>query len=86
MHSIFQISISRNTKCVHKVGFRKSSHILHVSYKGTIYVNYNPCWIIIVIHIGSTLCLNIAMYVPYNYMTSSQALIVIYVYTVTLAY
>ena len=28
MHSIFQISISRNAKCAHKVGFRKSSHIL----------------------------------------------------------
>ena len=27
MHSIFQISISRNTKCALKVGFRKSGHI-----------------------------------------------------------
>ena len=27
MHLIFQISISRNTTCAHKVGFRKSSNI-----------------------------------------------------------
>ena len=27
VHSIFQISISRNTKCAHKVGFRKFGHI-----------------------------------------------------------
>ena len=30
MHSIFQISISRNTKCAHKVGFRKFGHICYI--------------------------------------------------------
>ena len=41
MHSIFQISISRNTKCAHKVGFRKSGHIclfIHAMDKTTIFI------------------------------------------------
>ena len=31
MHLIFQISISRNTKCAHKVGFCKSGHVCRAS-------------------------------------------------------
>ena len=39
MHSIFQISISRNTKCALKVGFRKSGHIYSLYFKKYQFLN-----------------------------------------------
>ena len=41
MHSIFQISISRNTKCAHKVGFHKSGHIYMVGFSKS---SHTPAW------------------------------------------
>ena len=45
MHSILQIGISRNTKCVDKVGFPKSGHMHICKYtkKSSDIVTYYAC-------------------------------------------
>ena len=41
VHSIFQISISRITKCAHKVGFHKSGHVVMHMYMISVLPVYN---------------------------------------------